>query len=147
MIPSQLKSDQMQKKFKYFARFEGAWPLHDLARKALQNCVRARKVDEAAEKLAEQNDDSLSSDSEGKNNRKEETREEEDMNSDADSDSQSCYGSDVADESVEEGEEEEEEEEEEHEVPPSPPKPRAKSVYFLLHSCAQVNPTYQHRLR
>ncbi|KAJ7690571.1 hypothetical protein B0H14DRAFT_2652329 [Mycena olivaceomarginata] len=122
----------MQKKFKYFARFEGAWPLHDLARKALQNCVRARKVDEAAEKLAEQNDDSLSTDSEGKNNCKEEPEEEEDMNSDSDSDAQSCYGSDVADESMEE---DEEEEEEEHEVPPSPPKPRAKSVYFLLHSC------------
>ncbi|KAJ7817199.1 hypothetical protein B0H14DRAFT_2602203 [Mycena olivaceomarginata] len=58
------------------------------------------------------------------------------MNSDVDSDAQSCYGSDVADESMEEDEEEhEEEEEEEHEVPPWPPKPRAKLVYFLLHSC------------
>ncbi|KAJ7807147.1 hypothetical protein B0H14DRAFT_3882117 [Mycena olivaceomarginata] len=67
----------------------------------------------------------LSSDSEGKNNRKEELEEEEDMNSDSDSDAQSCYGSDIADESMEE---DEEEEEEEHELPPSPPKPRAKSA-------------------
>jgi hypothetical protein len=130
----------MQKKFKYFARFEGAWPLHDLARKALQNCVRARKADEAAEKLAEEIDNSAEykrqdncAHGKGKSqpeiaSREQEEKEEEegiDSDSDADSDAQSHYGSDTADDSMEE---EGEEEEEEQEAPPSPPKSRAKQV-------------------
>ncbi|KAJ7877227.1 hypothetical protein B0H14DRAFT_3784445 [Mycena olivaceomarginata] len=128
----------MQKKFKYFARFEGAWPLHDLARKALQNCVRARKADEAAEKLAEEIDNSAKYErqdtrahSKGKSQPEIASREEEeeeeglDSDSDPDSDAQSHYGSDTADDSMEE---EKEEEEEDQEAPPSPPKSRAKQV-------------------
>ncbi|KAJ7328010.1 hypothetical protein DFH08DRAFT_940728 [Mycena albidolilacea] len=97
----------MQNKFKYFARFEGAWPLHDLEWKALQNCVRARKADEAAEKLAEEIDNSAEYERQdtrthGKKKSQPEItsrdQEEEIIDSDADSDAQSYYGSDTADE-------------------------------------------------
>ncbi|KAJ7508159.1 hypothetical protein B0H11DRAFT_2185163 [Mycena galericulata] len=43
-------------KFKYLARFQGGWPMHDLMKKVLQNSVRSVKADREAETLAEEED-------------------------------------------------------------------------------------------
>jgi hypothetical protein len=44
------------KKHKFFRRFQGGWPIHDLAKKILQNAVASWKSDQAAEAKAEEND-------------------------------------------------------------------------------------------
>jgi hypothetical protein len=44
------------KKYTFFSRFQGGWPIRDLMKKMLQNSVNSLKADRRAEALAEEED-------------------------------------------------------------------------------------------
>ncbi|KAJ7804989.1 hypothetical protein B0H13DRAFT_2388020 [Mycena leptocephala] len=46
----------VMKKYTFFSRFQGGWPIRDLMKKMLQNSVNSLKADQRAEALAEEED-------------------------------------------------------------------------------------------